>query len=117
MSGKLASFILRLLGWYTVFILPSGRKSVVIVYPHTFNWDFPLGVLFRAKYQLNLQWAGKDDLFRWPLKGGHWLGGVPINRRQRTGMIAQLTRVFGESESFHPRFFISLNRENRVARI
>lgn len=97
----LAALILHLLGWQTVYALPPGPKSVVLVYPHTSNWDFPLGVMYKAKHHLNLNWAGKDTLFRWPLKRFFiWLGGVPVNRRESTGMIAQLVEVFAQSDSF-----------------
>jgi len=84
-----------------VFVPPPGPKSVVLVYPHTSNWDFPLGVLFKARHRMILNWAGKDTLFRWPLKGFFiWLGGVPINRRENTGMIKQLIDIFAQNESF-----------------
>jgi len=102
MSSRLAGLVLRLFGWRSVFTAPPGPKSVVLVYPHTSNWDFPLGMLFRAKHRFAIRWAGKDSLFRWPLRRVFlWLGGVPINRRERTGMIAQLTEVFAQRESFH----------------
>lgn len=102
MSGRFASFVLRLIGWQAVFNPPPGPKSVVMFYPHTSNWDFPLGVLFKAQYQLDIHWAGKDTLFRVPFRRLLlWLGGVPINRRERTGMIGQLVERFATSESFH----------------
>ena len=102
MTRSLAGLILRLIGWRTVFAAPPGPKSVVLVYPHTSNWDFPLGVLFKARHRMPFSWAGKDTLFRWPLRTLFlWLGGVPINRRERTGMISQLTAVFARSASFH----------------
>ncbi len=97
---RLAALVLRLLGWQSVYTPPPGPKSVVLVYPHTSNWDFPLGVLFKAKHRVSINWAGKDTLFRWPLKGLLlWLGGVPINRRERSGTIRQLVDAFGRSES------------------
>ena len=75
---------------------------MVLVYPHTTNWDFAIGILFRARYRLDFRWAGKDTLFRWPLRGFFLrLGGVPINRREPSGIIAQLTRAFDDVESFH----------------
>ncbi len=100
-SNCLASLILRLIGWRAVFSAPPGPKSVIVVYPHTSNWDFPLGILFRAKHRVNLHWAGKDSLFRWPFgRFFVWLGGVPINRRQSTGMIVQLAAAFAERTTF-----------------
>ena len=102
MSRMLAAFVLRLIGWQAVLTPPPGPKSVVMVYPHTSNWDFPLGVLFKARFGFDVHWAGKDTLFRFPVAGLlKWLGGVPINRRERTGMIGQLVERFARSSSFH----------------
>ena len=101
-SSTLAKIILRLIGWRAVFCQPPGSKSVIMFYPHTSNWDFPLGVLFKWRYQLDVHWAGKDTLFRFPLGPVlRWLGGVPINRRERTGMVDQLAERFAVSENFH----------------
>ena len=98
----LAALVLRLAGWRSIYVPPPGPKSVILVYPHTSNWDFPLGVLFTFIHRLNASWAGKDTMFRWPLRHFFlWLGGVPINRRERTGMIGQLTEAFAQNESFH----------------
>lgn len=102
MGRSLAALVLRLIGWRSVFVAPPGPKSVVIVYPHTSNWDFPIGVLFRAKHRFAIDWAGKDTMFRWPLRALFLrLGGVPINRRESTGMIGQLVSTFAERASFH----------------
>ncbi|WP_263768352.1 1-acyl-sn-glycerol-3-phosphate acyltransferase [Propionivibrio soli] len=102
MLRSLASMTLRLVGWHSVFEMPPGPKSVIVVYPHTSNWDFVLGVLCRVKHGVFLHWAGKDTLFRWPLRGFFLrLGGVPINRRERTGMIAQLAEALRREPTFH----------------
>jgi 1-acyl-sn-glycerol-3-phosphate acyltransferase len=102
MMRLLATFIYRLIGWRSVFVPPPGPKSVLLVYPHTSNWDFPLGVLFNAKHPIFIHWAGKDTLFH-GLMGviARALGGVAINRREHTGMVGQLVKVFAERESFH----------------
>lgn len=98
----LATLILRLIGWRTVFVPPPGPKSVVLVYPHTSNWDFPIGLLFRGRHEVFIHWAGKDSLFRWPLGGVfRALGGVAINRRESTGMVGQLIKRFAERQSIH----------------
>jgi len=97
----LAAFILRLIGWRTVYTVPPGPKAVVIVYPHTSNWDFPIGMLFKMRHGVDLHWAGKDTLFRGPMNVlFRCLGGVPINRREATGMIRQLTEAYALKESF-----------------
>ena len=96
-----SAFILGLLGWRTVFTPPPGPKSVITVYPHTSNWDFVIGLLFKAKYRMVLHWAGKDTLFRWPVKGLFlWLGGIPINRREPKGQIGQLVEAYARNDTF-----------------
>lgn len=98
----LATLILRLIGWRTVFTPPPGPKSVILVYPHTSNWDFPIGLLFRARHDIFIHWAGKDTLFRWPVNRlFRRMGGVPINRREHTGVIGQLLEAFARNERFH----------------
>lgn len=102
MARLLCLLILRLIGWRTVFVPPPGSKSVIVVYPHTSNWDFPIGLLFRFQYPLYLHWAGKDTLFRGPLGALlRRIGGIPINRRERTGTIGQIVDVFAGNASFH----------------
>ena len=102
MSRRLVTFIFRLIGWQAVFTPPPGPKTVVVVYPHTSNWDFPLGMLYRFWCGVRFQWAGKDSLFRWP---SGWLfrrlGGIPINRREPNGTIGRLSSAFAEKESLH----------------
>ena len=105
MLSRLCALILHLAGWRIVFTPPPGPKSVVLVYPHTSNWDFVVGMLCRIHTGIFMHWTGKDTLFRWPLKSIFLrLGGVPINRRQRTGMTAQLADAFARNDSFHIAF-------------
>ncbi|NJA88492.1 glycerol acyltransferase [Rhodocyclus tenuis] len=102
MLARLCALALRLLGWHAVFTPPPGPKSVVIVYPHTSNWDFPVGLLFRIRSGVFMHWAGKDTLFRWPLRRFFLrVGGVPINRREHTGMTSQLLAAFASKPEFH----------------
>jgi 1-acyl-sn-glycerol-3-phosphate acyltransferase len=80
--------LLRLFRWRVVSAPLPGPRGVIIVYPHTSNWDFIVAVLFRFGTGLQASWMGKDSLFRWPLRGLLLrMGGVPINRRQASGFI------------------------------
>jgi 1-acyl-sn-glycerol-3-phosphate acyltransferase len=68
---------------------------VLAVYPHTSNWDFFIGLLWRFATGFHVRWIGKDTLFRWPIRGLLVrLGGTPANRRESTGLIGQLAEEF-----------------------
>jgi 1-acyl-sn-glycerol-3-phosphate acyltransferase len=78
-----------------VLVLPPEPRGLVLVYPHTSNWDFVIGILFSIGSGLNAQWMGKDTMFRWPIaRLLRAMGGVPINRRARSGLIASLLEEF-----------------------
>ncbi len=83
--------LLRALGWRVAVTWPAVPRSVIVVYPHTSNWDFAIGYLARLEAGIPVQWIGKDTLFRWPVAGlFRRMGGIPVNRRERTGFIAHL---------------------------
>jgi len=87
--------LLRLFGWTSELVPPPEPKGIIIVYPHTSNWDFIIGVLFRVGYGLKAHWMGKDAMFRWPVAGLYRrIGGIPINRRERTGFTATMVEEF-----------------------
>jgi 1-acyl-sn-glycerol-3-phosphate acyltransferase len=87
--------LLRLFGWSSELVPPPEPKGIIVVYPHTSNWDFILGVLFRVGHGLKAHWMGKDSMFRWPVAGIYRrIGGIPINRRERTGFTAAMVEEF-----------------------
>jgi 1-acyl-sn-glycerol-3-phosphate acyltransferase len=86
-----ARLILRLLGWTCVDIASRPPRAVLVAYPHTSNWDFPLGLLVRAALGLNIRWVGKDALFRGPLGPPmRALGGIPVNRSSPADFIDRI---------------------------
>jgi 1-acyl-sn-glycerol-3-phosphate acyltransferase len=90
-ARRAARAVLRSLGWRVEVTWPSVPRCVIVVYPHTSNWDFVIGYLARLALGIPLQWMGKDSLFRGPLGALlRRMGGVPVNRREHTGFIAQL---------------------------
>jgi len=87
--------LLRLAGWKSVLVWPPEPRGLILVYPHTSNWDFVLGVLYRFGYGLPAHWMGKDAMFRWPFAGlMRRIGGIPINRSEHTGFIAAIVAEF-----------------------
>ncbi len=75
--------------------VPRVERAVIVFYPHTTNWDFVIGLLARYGLGVPVTWAGKDDIFRWPYaRLWRLLGGIPVNRREHTGFVAQMIAAF-----------------------
>ena len=93
--------ILNMLGWTVKADFPETGKYVVIVAPHTSNWDFPLGILAASAMRVDVHWMGKHTLFRWPVAWlFHALGGIPVNREKGLNLIRQMTDLYEHSEKF-----------------
>jgi 1-acyl-sn-glycerol-3-phosphate acyltransferase len=87
-TRHLAASVLRLFGWRIEGTLPDEPRFVLIVAPHTSNWDFPIGVLAMFAIGLRLNWLGKHTLFRFPVASIlRWLGGEPIDRGTAHGTV------------------------------
>jgi len=97
LSQRLAHIILRLIGWRTHVLNPRLTRYVLIGAPHTSNWDFGLMLLLMAAEQLPIRFLGKDSLFRGPLGPlMRSLGGIPVNRRERSKLVDQIAAKFEE---------------------
>ncbi|WP_416761586.1 1-acyl-sn-glycerol-3-phosphate acyltransferase [Roseateles sp. So40a] len=107
-GSALARGILRLFGWRVVCHGLPARQGVVMVYPHTSNWDFPVGVLTKWTLGFELKFWAKDSLFRLPVIG-HWMraiGGVAINRRSANGMVGDTVRQMREAKAAGRSFWL-----------
>jgi 1-acyl-sn-glycerol-3-phosphate acyltransferase len=97
-----ARFILKLAGWKLIDLPQRPAKAVVIAYPHTSNWDFPVTLLALAALPYGAKWVGKDTMFRGILGPVmRALGGIAVNRRERTGFVERLADEFCRRENFH----------------
>ena len=90
---------LKLTGWEAVGPVPDTPKFVMLLAPHTSNWDllFILAVL----YVLGVKffWFGKKEIFRWPVGGFFkWLGGIPIDRSLQQNMVQQIVETIQSRE-------------------
>ena len=95
MRHWIANMVLKLFGWCAVGSLADHPTCVVIVAPHTSNWDFLVMLLLAAALRLKVTWMGKHTLFRPPFG---WimrrLGGLPIDRGARHNMVEQAIEWF-----------------------
>jgi 1-acyl-sn-glycerol-3-phosphate acyltransferase len=83
--------LLHLSGWRVRFKPLPGPHGVAVVYPHTSNWDFIVGLLAKWAIGLPFRWVGKESLFKGVLGVAmrHW-GGMPVERGAPTGATQRL---------------------------
>ena len=73
--------LLKILGWKTSGELPQEEKYVLIVAPHTSNWDLFYGIILAFALKLDARYIAKKELFRGPFSPlMKWLGAIPIDR-------------------------------------
>ena len=112
-GSRLARGVLRAFGWTVRADGLPARQGVIVVYPHTSNWDFVVAVL--AKWSLGLQvtfWA-KGALFRIPLFGRwlRWLGGIPVVRDAPMGIVGQMAQRLREARERDEFMWLGLSPE------
>jgi 1-acyl-sn-glycerol-3-phosphate acyltransferase len=110
--ARFARSLLGAAGWRVRFDGLPGPKGVAIVYPHTSNWDFVIGLLAKWSVDLPVRWVGKESLFE-GLTGATlgrlmrlW-GGRPVDRHQASGAVEQLARLMASE----PWFWLGLSPE------
>ena len=86
--------LLHLAGWRLRFKPLPGPHGVMVVYPHTSNWDFIVGLLGKWAVGLPFRWLGKDTLFKGPLGVimRYW-GGMAVERSTTTGATERLAHT------------------------
>ena len=98
-GSRLALWCLQRAGWQLDFDGLPARQGVIVVYPHTSNWDFIVGMLAKWSMGIRVTLWGKESLFRIPLFGRwlRWMGGVPVNRNAPGGIVADMVRQMREA--------------------
>lgn len=101
MFSSFCALILKALGWKLNIEDPGVEKYVLIVAPHTSNWDFPLGIAAARAIRLDAHFMAKHTVFRrpfgWIFRG---LGGIPVYRGQGRNLSEQLAEYFRSRDRF-----------------
>lgn len=102
-------WLFRLLGWSAEYHEPGINKYVIIVWPHTSNFDFPLGFIFSRAYPLpRPHFLAKDSVFKgWIGPLARWAGGIPVDRSKSTNFVDQVAEQFKR----HPHFVVAVTPE------
>lgn len=112
-GSRLARLVLRAAGWRVRFDGLPSRQGVLVVYPHTSNWDFLVGILAKWSIGIPVTFWAKDSLFRIPVFGP-WLrrrGGVPVVRTGASGAVADMAQRFAAEREAGRLFWLALAPE------
>jgi 1-acyl-sn-glycerol-3-phosphate acyltransferase len=107
-SRGISRLALRLTGWRIDGEFPNLPQFVVIVAPHTSNWDFFVGVMAMFAIGFRGTFLGKHTVFRWPVSLiMRWLGGVPVDRASPHNVVQQAIDYFHS----RPQMLLALSPE------
>ena len=84
--------VLSSLGWKVTGSIKEEHKNqkiVIVVAPHTSNWDGVLGMAALAGLDAKISFFGKHTIFRYFGLGAFlkYMGGIPVNRTNPGGAI------------------------------
>jgi 1-acyl-sn-glycerol-3-phosphate acyltransferase len=90
---------LRLLRWRIEGNLPDLPRFVIIVAPHSSNWDFFIGLFADLALDLKATWLGKHTIFVGPVAPIlRRLGGIPVVRGNPQQLVEQLRDEFARRD-------------------
>jgi 1-acyl-sn-glycerol-3-phosphate acyltransferase len=100
---NIARFLFWCFGWKIEENSPEGvHKCVIVVGPHTSNWDFVLGRLAFILYGIKPKILIKKDLFfpplGWILRG---LGGIPVDRKKNNNITELAVGLFEKRDELY----------------
>lgn len=112
-GSAIARGVLRLFGWRVQFDGLPTRQGVLIVYPHTSNWDFVTGMLAKWAMGIPVAFWGKDKLFDVPLFGRwlRWIGGVPVDRHNPRGVVTEMVARLAQARADDAFLWLALSPE------
>jgi 1-acyl-sn-glycerol-3-phosphate acyltransferase len=105
LTERLGYVALRLSGWRVVGVRPTAPKYLIIVVPHTSNWDLLVGLACGYGAGLLARWPYgffvKDTLFRGPLAAlFRRLGAIPIDRSAPHDVVRRSVEIVAGRERY-----------------
>ena len=95
---NLSGWILKKMGWAFKVNLTMPDKCIIVIAPHTSNWDFILGELGIHSVGMKAGFLMKDTWFFFPLGPMlKALGGIPVNRRQHGNLTQSIVQAYSET--------------------
>jgi len=110
----LGILLMKISGWRVAGTMPADPRFVMIVAPHTSNWDFFHGFTAYLTLQLDTTWLAKHTVFFWPLGIlARRFGGMPIDRSRG----ANVVRTFIDEFARRERMSITITPEGTRGRV
>ena len=104
------------MGWVADVNVELPERCIICLAPHTSNWDFVIGQLYRIAEGMKNNFLMKKEWFFWPL-GPFFkrIGGIPVWREKHSSLTDNLAKTALESKTFRlcitPEGTRSLNTE------
>ena len=99
LAAGFGRWILTIAGWRIEGAFPDVPKMMLIVVPHTSNWDFFVGLMAKFALRLECRFMAKDSLFWWPLGAFlRQMGGIAIDRTAADGVVMGSVRAYRDRE-------------------
>ncbi|KTD31225.1 acyltransferase [Legionella moravica] len=96
---KICRLIYKIIGWRIVGELPKDKKYIIIVAPHTSNWDFVICLCARFIVGVRVNFLAKSQLFIFPFglvfKA---IGGSPVDRSRKGNQVDKVVELFRTSD-------------------
>lgn len=100
MKNLISKKLLSLFKWELDTSIELPKKCVVCIAPHTSNWDFIVGILFKYATNLQASFFMKKEWFRFPLSIiMKLLGGIPIDRSKKKNVTDIIAEEFNKRDS------------------
>jgi 1-acyl-sn-glycerol-3-phosphate acyltransferase len=98
---KIIHFLVACFGWKIDLNRPTHiKKGVVVMAPHTSNWDFVLGRLAFYTMGIKGRYLMKKEIFIFPLNIFlKALGAIPVDRHKNNNMVKQVATLFEKTDT------------------
>lgn len=96
-------FLFWLFGWKAIGQAPKGvDKAILVVAPHTSNWDFPIGRFYAWIARSPVRFLIKKEMYFWP---AGWIldkiGGVPVDRKKSANLVDAIAGLFEDYDQIY----------------
>ncbi len=90
-----------MIGWRISGTPPNDKKYIIIVAPHTSNFDFILGIVTKYAIGFKVKYLGKEILFQKPWGWIFYkLGGYPVKRGKYYNQVDYIVKIINKENQF-----------------